>query len=939
MMANRVAVEFAVDESGKGRAAIQEADDQVKKIGQSGAARDIWDDLIKGAGQAKDKIGDLDDAIEDSFVKSKASAASAGESFVRSVTSAQRQALALQSSTRSLGADGQRISAQAGTLQEKFALLYRQLSTGRPLSQLTADLEKNKIQLEQLNSRAISLRSRSISAAAAAGPADGGRIPGLSTAVGFAGSQLGIPGLGTITSSLGAGGLAAGLGIGVAAFAGIRELITLSSQAEQSQLDLALAARDTGHSFGEAAVTAEQFHQQMVANSAEANKLAGAFQELQLRSGGVIGLGSTQAVANLANARGLDPEKAAAALLGIAKGSKAAFQELTGLDADLALDRYAKAAHRTVSELTDVERVQALWNGVQQRSVELADLGAARMATLDSRWQSFKNTLGEVGEKIGHISQASGDQIAYLATLGQFGAGPGETYRREVAQYDAQAAADNRRIMAENRAKKEVAERNAQQAAARDAESFFSDFERDRKATRPLPALITAGLDPAERQEQLRARHQAELEQIRQERTQLELARQKFEREDRGKLSSDDQKKFGQRFDEALLENADRSRAISDQMAKEAAEAAEQIAQLVRAARDQVKGFLAESAVAAERDNPFAAIFINGRLEVEKTRESFRIFGDDFANEMARIKQQSIDGELALVRFTSQITALKNLQEARRLDEGIIGASGPEERRLAVLDAQIKNISHQADLSRQINFLENPFRRYGAFEQGRDFAAQLRELQKLDTSGAGRGGARAQAAAILELTGGIDARTLATSGDPSIRAARAARLQALKTEREQSALDVRDAIGRERAGNQLQGDARELLKVVQGSGLTDSRKLKEFLAITGALSDKELTGDLRLGRAAALRESARQEGKQEERARAQEKLLFGDEKNPGLIGKLNNLISQKGIKVDAGPAATVNISSKDVATTRQQLGPAMTKDESPPVPGYAPGFR
>lgn len=36
----------------------------------------------------------------------------------------------------------------------------------------------------------------------------------------------------------------------------------------------------------------------------------------------------------------------------------------------------------TVAELTDMERVQALWNGVAERSNDLADVGAARMASL-----------------------------------------------------------------------------------------------------------------------------------------------------------------------------------------------------------------------------------------------------------------------------------------------------------------------------------------------------------------------------------------------------------------------------------------------------------------------------------------------------------------------------------------------------------------------------
>jgi hypothetical protein len=541
-----------------------------------------------------------------------------------------------------------------------------------------------------------------------------------------------------------------------------------------------------------------------------------------------------------------------------------------------------------------MEKAQVLSNEALSRSGEFAADAARRMSTLDAQATSLKEKIKDLGVEVTHSLYTS---VVLNET-------EEEVYKREVADADAQSAADNRRAIARNAAKAAQAEINRQQTIARAQEERLSEQER---SVRALPEDYQSGLKPSEREEQNLARLRAQRQAAQDEYEAFQQIQKQF--------SPDDAKKFDDQFKDRIQSLTDQIRAQLDTQAK-------LLAETVRTARDAARAFLADAAQQADRDNPFVSLFVRARTEVEETRKRFLVFGKDFAEMMATVKSESLAAEIAVARFTSGFTALKLSQEARRLEQPFIGLNGPQERRLAVEQATIADINSRANLDRQISLLDHPYQRYGAFEASRDFDKQLRELQGVNTSGAGFAGQKALADAIVKLTDTIDPRVLATSPDPIVRAARDARRGALFTEREASARDIQDAIAREKTGRFIQSDARELLRSINASGLKDSDKIKEYLKVTGELSDKELVDDLRRGRVSAIHEQSRLESVKEkageDRARALDNLLK----------KVDGLITGAGIKVNAGPAAQINISTKDLQTQQSTLGPAMTPEST-----------
>lgn len=361
-------------------------------------------------------------------------------------------------------------------------------------------------------------------------------------------------------------------------------------------------------------------------------------------------------------------------------------------------------------------------------------------------------------------------------------------------------------------------------------------------------------------------------------------------------------------------------------------ETTKQITQAVRTARDAVREFLSDSLVKSDKDNQFIQLFVQLETAEERARLKFGVFGKEFADMMARVEKDSLRAEIAVARFTSQISAIKSLQEARRLEQPLVGLTGTEERRLEVISARISDITKGRDLDRQIRQLENPYRRFTAVDARRDFREQLHELLGLSPGGSGFAGQKAIADAVLQLTGQVDPRTLATSSDPVLRAARFARLDALKVQREASLREIRDAVQREQTGSFIQKDARELLQAIQASGLRDDVKVKEFLSVTGGLSEKELTPDLRRARVGALREQARIESQKESQAEERAKKLTA------LVEKLTALITDKGIKVDA-PPSNVNVNVGDGLALDHLTGAQPSPADARVVPGYGQGFR
>jgi hypothetical protein len=407
----------------------------------------------------------------------------------------------------------------------------------------------------------------------------------------------------------------------------------------------------------------------------------------------------------------------------------------------------------------------------------------------------------------------------------------------------------------------------------------------------------------------------------------------------------------------------------NEREAEERLRAYEQMRSALISARDAARDFLSGAAQAQDRDNPLIGLFFRLRTEVEETRKRFMTFGSDFADMMARIKRAEIEQEVAAARLQSRLSGLRAEQEARRLELPQTDLTGPEERRLAVtqaraaaavnapqllaeaaalqsgraLDPQSLNaiLAREAELRTQLRLLPdqgspaaNQAKREELQKQleaqelllrqpGVDFRSmqtlfeQLQRLEGLRAAGGGRLGDATRDLLnqqVLTLTGQIDPRVLAT--DPRFGGVRDLRARSLVEQAQKFERDVRDARQREEVGDRIQQDARELVRTIKGApGVPGAAKLKELLAVTGSLSDKELTPDLRQARVEALRAEAAADAGREARADKIAEALVGDN---GLLAKLNKAITDKGFKLD-GAAFGINLNVADGLTVDKSL--------------------
>ncbi|MBA3716263.1 MAG: hypothetical protein H0W76_28050, partial [Pyrinomonadaceae bacterium] len=265
-----------------------------------------------------------------------------------------------------------------------------------------------------------------------------------------------------------------------------------------------------------------------------------------------------------------------------------------------------------------------------------------------------------------------------------------------------------------------------------------------------------------------------------------------------------------------------------------------------------------------------------------------------------------------------------------------VGLTGPEDRQLEVLRAQTANATGGTSARVSAEAIRAGVTNVDpAYLAGRQFA----ELEKLQRAQTGQPDGNAKNAAqelianqLTQLFSGLDERTRAKLDG----ATREKFAGAFDTSAKATARGVEEAIERQKVGDLIQSDARELVKQVNASDLTRAAKNKELLAVTGSLSEKELTPDLRKARVTALREGAKLEGKKEEEAAARAKKL------DSLYDLIDAMLKGKGIKVDT-PAVALNVQLDDTLEVVNKALPESPKADlqsgGQPYTGYAPGFR
>gem|GEM_PF-6478712 len=675
------------------------------------------------------------------------------------------------------------------------------------------------------------------------------------------------------------------------------EAVRASAAASDANRTLEFTATQAGLAYTRAAELAEDFGKRVGASNTEAARTFADLLRLADRAGRVGDIDLIQRrFADLAAARGLKGAELSTLVGTILSGQDEGLNRLGLPDPSKLYAQYAAQIGKTADALTEMEKAQAALSGVMAKGAEAEGQAEARLRStagqLDSASASYENLKTQVGEAITTSIEFRDVLDTISDALGSLVTSHAEA-RRELAL----GLKTPEQIAQEER---EGYGRQAFNAFKGVASAVFSipftikdDFQlaagqiSDEEYNTNLQGTGEAILNPGQRQYEARVAQLKELQE--------EIKRQ--EQEAQNKASAAAASAAAKEQARLQAEAAKEQARLQAEAAKAAAEAEKKTLEALRQTRDEARSFLTDSLIKSDPDNPLLALFVRAQVEIEETRKKFQIFGSSgssFANEMARIREEELKTEIAVARFQAGLTALKQLQEANRLERPFVGLTGPEQRALDVFGARVAAATSGVSGAGQAEALRAGLTSVDpAILAGRQFEA-LKKLESQISLAGGRGSAAARDALDAQLKALFaslpDALKANVASNPTLREAFAG---AFSRDADRARREVEDAIERERAGNLIQQDARELLAAIRGSALTDAQKLKEFLSVTGALSAGELTGDLRRARVDALRESARLEAGKAEEAEARAKKLAA------VMEKLDRALSDRGLKLDA----------------------------------------
>lgn len=641
---------------------------------------------------------------------------------------------------------------------------------------------------------------------------------------------------------------------------------------QDAEAKYAAAIRTIGISFETGKVSAEAFHQQLIANREEAYKVATAFarvsQELDTKQSDI------KAISTIATAKGQTPEEIAKVLDAIRQGNRDVFDTETGLRAQIVIDEYARSIGKLPGQLTKAQEAQALYNKYLEQSNNLEDLASKRRNSASGEWEQLKNKLSDLSAKIGEslISSegtAGGDPrraLAYL--LGVQVGGPNKV--------EATVAPQEQAILAEVERQKQL-ERRIEEA--------------QRSGERGLKAFNVA--KPGETaEERLRS---------------LVKFRSEFESLTSGL----------DRADPRLVKVADD---IETRFSQSVGTAANQVEALAKS----IHGSLGEFASLESQGekNPFIKLLTDSEERARIASERFRLFGDEVVEQYNRMSKAADESAQYDLRVASAMKVVGLEFQATDLSKPFTELTGEMKRSLSILQAELSAATKTPGLIAQATAIdlfsrfqtpranERAFGLFGVSETGQTFTQfqefeRLRRLSRTYGLDSGRGGEESRHIIDLEmirLFGQLDPRVRAQALQGTNRAAYADTFGgAFRREAAYSETGVERAVQRaevsRRAVQEAQVKLSELDRLQKQPGADRDRSRAEYLAITGALPREELTPALLKGRIDALREEALFQRNAESRAAQavkdarefQEKLVGRDGKGGALRAILDEV--------------------------------------------------
>lgn len=901
---NRVSIDIEVTNEEKARAAFQNLKGDAEKFASdvSKVSADPFAELARGAKLSGEAVTELDRIVEASFVKSSRSVKSFGEETARGIQSAQRETLSLQRSFQQLSrspfqnisTDAERGAARAFQLQQILGDLFKQ-QQWRPGFEINAELTAAVRKAETLRQELFGLQSKQTALGPTQQPTSG---DGLSQFKGFAASLVAGQMLGggageylSIAGQATLGGPFAYLAAAGVAVKGASDLIEVHNALRKSQFELAVSTLDTGRSFAEAVHDSDDFRASLIANREEANKVAAAFGELQLRAGGALPPDAARKLSTIATGRGLTPEETEKQLRALAKGSKQAFESLTGRDADLAIERYAQASNRAAKDLTDVERITALTAAALSDFSRWADIATQRTDTLSAHWQRFKNDVSD------SLSQEGLASILEMLAGGQ--GGPGVAGAAAYLRYGGSAPATTK---PDAKAAADVQRKAEQQREAIDYRRHLEDLDR---AFRTVPEDFGAGMTPLERQ-------RAELDRLRGQRQGYRVEQQ-FLEANRGSYSSEGYDQFSNQL-------RDRVQSATDSIRQNSA----QIEDSFRRLRAEGAELIDSLAVKVEHDNPFAKLAFDSDRAIEQIRLKFKDLSSDAVESLVRMQQAADDVARSNLKIQTSMKAVELEFQAKQLERGYIGITGEQQRQLNILQKQFDALKQAPDLRRQAEAFERGFVPQNDYQLAQEQRAEYERIKRLRPQGtdeAARAGQKLIDDYILERTKKLPIEAH-FSPDAFVRQLADDRAGSLRASAGRFEAEIRDEIERARAGRAgvelAEKKLRELARLVPG--MDEDALREQFLAITKGLDPKELTGALKQGLIAALSEEAKHTRNLEQKAQSFRAQLVSPD---GILYQIKGAI--EGLK--AGDVAQSGGPSPAAAPGGEDYGPPVTVNQ------------
>lgn len=885
-----------------------------------------------------------------------------GEDIARQTERAQHETLALQKSFNSirgpvgtfdlLTRDAQRAQARSFQVQQELARIQAQIARGGSqtfLDGLAADAVKAEAAIKRLEKEELRLQiqqaSRRPNAPATHGGA-GSHGGGLADEIGegFL-SELGIP-------------LSAGLAVaaGTALFVeGMHKSIEAARQAAEANHVLMSSATEAGLAYETAAEGAERFAQQ----TGQARTAAKASYAEIARIAGNIGEGQNlqrdqQALADLAAAHGTNANDI---LESVVTGREAGLRKAGIFDVQKRYKDEAAALRVNTDALSENEQMHIRWNAViehgqqvQGSAAEFLASTAGQLQVADANLNNLTTSLGEsilasmefrdllasINGLLGAMSISSSEvarklkqgmtpkEIAAEATGGTWtklwdlgkgtlttplaGAGLGYdlltgTAAEAKRNFDATVFGQNDRrrdeLQLQIEKDKKFLDHQAEEAKKqKEALERQQKEEADKRANEMAAnKQITTSLTQIGRDPHL----QSQIDGLQSLRHEIQ------EFGDTGALSADKVTEKMRSLDQQIFETNKR------------------IEEIVRSTFKDTRTFFDDITQRVNKDNPFVVLFQQADSAMERMQQRFGSFGPEFVQQMLLIENRAIEMEKISLRIQSAQKVLDIQGEIRKLQFGHVGTSAEDDRRLAIQSKQIDAAKNIPLLLAQAEALDRRLTgpqglaidrivhaNVGALYATGTLALQYQQFQDLERlkrtfSGETDYGDRAARSKINQ-----EEIALFQSLGPAEQAAIArgyrgqSRDQITRAFREEAA-ERRRAIEDERAKAEvgrygIEVAQKALSNLSRFGGFENDAARKEYLARSGALSENEMTAEIRRGRMDALAVEAKKEA-------AKEKLAaeLMDQQTKAL-NRITSMITDKGFKLDeSGTGVLVNL--------------------------------